>query len=354
MSLPDRMYAVRIWGPKDFRYEQVEVPRAGKEQIVVKVGKCSVCAADPKIYQGKAYFQTRIPIVAGHEFVGEVVELGEGAREKFGLEIGDKAIAEQIVPCGECYYCKIGLYNLCVPHHIFGILGPEGGWAGYMKYPAKSIVWKVPREMSWEVGVGIEPCACAIHGVERANVSLKDTVVIIGAGAIGLYMIQAAKLKHPRYLVSIETDDHRRRVAKQLGVDLALNPRTDDIKKEIDELTDGVGADVVIEATGNPAAVDTAVNVLKKRGRFVVFGVFADKACIDWSIISDIKELEIVGGHLSLHTYPLAIKYLQDGSIRNEKINTHDFPLKDFEKAIEYSEKRIENAIKVMMTPPKD
>lgn len=316
------------------------------------MGKCAICAADPKIYHGKAYFKTRIPVVAGHEFIGEVVELGEGAREKFGLEIGDKAIAENLVPCWECYYCRRGLYNLCIPHQIFGILGPDGGWAEYMKYPAKSIVWKVPKEMSWEVSVGIEPCACGIYGIERANISVDDTVVIMGAGAIGLYMLQAAKLKRPKRLVSVSTDDYRGRVAKQLGADLTLNPKTDDIKNEIDGLTDGIGADVVLEAAGKPAAVEAAVNILKKRGRLVVFGVFADKACLDWSIISDIKELEILGGHLGLHTYPLAIKYLHYGSIRNDKINTHDLRLRDFEKAMECSERRLENAIKVMMTPP--
>ncbi|MEM2863851.1 MAG: alcohol dehydrogenase catalytic domain-containing protein [Candidatus Bathyarchaeia archaeon] len=352
MSLPDKMYAVRIWGPEDFRYERVDVPKAGKEEVIVKVGKCGVCAADPKIFHGKAYFKTRIPIVAGHEFVGEVVELGEGAGEKFDLDIGDKAIAEQIVPCWECYYCKRGLYNLCIPHHIFGVLGPDGGWAEYMKYPAKSIIWKVPKDMPWEVAVGIEPCACAIHGVERANISLNDTVVIMGAGAIGLYMLQAAKLKHPKNLISIEVDEGRRRIARELGADMALNPQTDDVKKEIDHLTDGIGADVVLEATGSPRAVEMAVDVLRKRGRFVVFGVFADKASIDWSIISDIKELEIVGGHLGLHTYPLAIKYLHEGLIRNDKINTHDFPLREFKKAMEYHEKRLDGAVKVIMTPP--
>lgn len=351
MTLPDKMSVVRIWGPQDFRYERVEVPRAGRGEVIVKVGKCAICAADLKIYLGKAYFKTRIPIVAGHEFVGEVVELGEGAGEKFGLEIGDKAIAENLVPCWECYYCTRGLYNLCIPHHIFGILGPDGGWAEYMKYPAKSIIWKVPREMPWEVAVGIEPCACAIYGVERANMSLNDTVVIMGAGAIGLYMLQAARLKHPKHLVSVSTDDHRGHIAKQLGADLTLNPKSGDIKNEIDELTDGIGADIVLEAAGKPTAVETAVNILRKRGRLVVFGVFADKACLDWSTISDMKELEIVGGHLGLHTYPLAIKYLYDGSVRNDKINTHDFPLKDFKKALEYGEKRLENAVKVMMTP---
>ncbi|WP_455367629.1 zinc-binding dehydrogenase [[Eubacterium] cellulosolvens] len=343
---------MKIWGKEDFRYEMVEVPQASKEELILKIKKCGICAADIKILHESAYFKTRIPIIAGHEFVGEIVELGDGAEKKFGLKLGDKTIPESIVPCGECYYCKRGLPNLCVPHHVFGILGPDGGWAEYIKCPAKSIMWKIPKEMPWETAVGIEPCACAIHAVERGNISLQDTVAVIGAGAIGLYALQAAKLKHPKYLIAISRNEHRRRVAENIGADLALNPRTDDIKREIDDLTEGVGVDKVIEAAGSAQSVELAIDILRKRGRFVVFGVFSEKATIDWSIISDVKELEIVGGHLGFLTYPLAVKYLHDGLITNDKINTHDFPLKDFRKALEYNEKRLDNAIKVMMTPP--
>ncbi|MCX7731009.1 MAG: zinc-binding dehydrogenase, partial [Candidatus Caldatribacterium sp.] len=117
------------------------------------------------------------------------------------------------------------------------------------------------------------------------------------------------------------------------------------------DLTHGVGCDVVLEASGSPAAVEQAVGMLRKRGRLVEFGVFAEKTCLDFSIISDIKELEIVGAHLGLRTYPLAIEYLATGRVRTDKINTHDFPLADWRKAIDVAETREGNAIKVLMTP---
>ena len=349
------MKAVVVYGKEDFRYEDVPMPVVEDGEVLVRVRKCGICAADPKIFHGKAYFSKVVydhaPIVAGHEFIGEVVELGKGAKEEYGLEVGDQAIAEQIVPCGRCYYCQRGLYNLCDVHAIFGVSGPHGGWAEYMKYPKGSIIWKVPRDLPPEVGVSVEPLACAIHGVERGGIKLGDTVVVMGLGAIGLFMLQVARLKHPRQIVAIDVIDHRLQVAKELGADVVLNPMRDKVVEAVRDLTSGVGCDVVLEASGSPAAVEQAVNVLRKRGRLVEFGVFAEKTCIDFSIISDIKELEIVGGHLGLRTYPLAIEYLATGLVKTDKINTHDFPLAEWRRALDVAETREGNAIKVLMTP---
>lgn len=349
------MKAVVVYGRGDFRYEDIPVPAIGDEEVLVRVRKCGICAADPKIFHGKAYFSKVVydhaPIVAGHEFIGEVVELGKGAREKYGLEVGDQAIAEQIIPCRQCYYCQRGLYNLCEVHTIFGVSGPDGGWAEYMKYPKGSIMWKVPRNLPPEVGISIEPLACAIHGVERGDIRFGDTVVVMGLGAIGLFMLQVARLKHPRQIVAIDVVDHRLQVAQDLGANVVLNPMRDEVVEAVKDLTHGIGCDVVLEASGSPKAVESAVDMLRKRGRLMEFGVFAEKACMDFSIISDIKELEIVGGHLGLHAYPLAIEYLAMGLVKTEKINTHDFPLSEWRKALEVAETKEENAIKVTMTP---
>ena len=349
------MKAVVIYGKEDFRYEEVAGPKPGEEEVVVKVGRCGICAADPKIFHGTAYFSqvayAHAPIVAGHEFIGEVVELGKGAGEKYHLKMGDKAIAEQIVPCWECYYCRRGIYNMCDVHKVFGISGPDGGWAELMKYPKGSIIWKVPKELPDEVAIAIEPLACAIHGVERGNIKLGDVVVITGTGAIGLFMLQVALLKHPRLIVVSDPDEHRLKIAKKSGAEVVINPQKEDIVQKVKDLTEGLGCDVVLEASGHPKAVEQAIDMLRRRGRLMEFGVFAEKSCIDFSIISDVKELEIVGGHLGAYTYPLAIKYLAEGLVKTDQIITHNFPLKDWKKAIETSEKRLENAIKVTMTP---
>lgn len=349
------MKAVVIHGKEDFRYEEVPMPKAGEEEVVVKVKKCGICAADPKIFHGGAYFSqvayNCAPIVAGHEFIGEVVELGPGAKEKYNLEVGDKAIAEQIVPCWECYFCKRGIYNMCDVHKVFGVSGPDGGWAEYMKYPRGSIVWKVPKDLPDEVAISIEPLSCAIHGVERANIMLGESVVLTGAGAIGLLMLQVVKLKNPGIIIVSDPEESRLKIAKELGADVTVNPQKEDVVKKVKDLTKGLGADVVLEASGNPRAVQQAINMLRRRGRLMEFGVFAEKVSIDFSIISDVKELEIIGGHLGAYSYPLAIKYLKEGLVKVDKIVTHDFPLSEWKKAIETSGKKLDGAIKVIMTP---
>ncbi len=349
------MKAVVIYGKEDFRYQEVEAPKAGRQEVVVKVARCGICAVDPKILHGKGYVPPlvakHVPIIAGHEFIGEVVELGEGAKEKYGLEIGDKAIAEQIVPCWKCHYCQMGLYHMCDVHKIFGISGPDGGWAEYMKYPQGSIIWKVPEDMPYEVAIAIEPLACATHGVERANIQFGDTVVVIGGGAIGLFMLQVAKLKNPKMLSMSDLLEDRLSLAKELGADVVVNPAKDDVVKKVKNLTDGLGCEIVLEASGSPVAVEQAIEMLRRRGKLMEFGVFAEKVCIDFSIIGDIKELEIIGGHLAFHTYPLAIKYLSEGLVKTDKIVTHNLPLKKWREALGTAEKRKGGAIKVTMTP---
>lgn len=350
----EKMHAVVIYGKEDFRYEEVPKPKPKEGEILVKIERCGICAADPKIYHGKAYFSKIVydhaPIIAGHEFIGEVVELGPGAKERHGVDVGDRAIMENIVPCGECYYCRRGMYNLCIPHLIPGVK-INGGWADYMIYPKNAIVHKVPKDMPVDAAVLIEPFACAIHGVELGEIGFEDVVVLLGAGPIGSLMISAIKQKNPKLLIVSEPDPHRRSVAKELGADIVVNPIEEDLVARVMEETDNIGADVVIDASGSPKAVEAGINALRKQGRYVEFGVFAEKTCIDFSIISDIKELRIVGGHLGPYTYPAAIRLLHQGYVKYDKIVTHNIPLKDWRKAIDVAERKLEGAIKVTMTP---
>jgi 2-desacetyl-2-hydroxyethyl bacteriochlorophyllide A dehydrogenase len=350
----EKMNAVVVYGKEDFRYEEVLKPKPRKEEVLVRIGRVGICAADPKIFRGKGYFSPIVyqsaPIIAGHEFIGEVVELGPDAKQKWGLSEGDKAIMENIVPCRKCYYCLRGLYNLCEIHYIPGVKGVNGGWADYMIYPSEAIIHKVPNELPWEAAVLIEPLSCAVYGVERMGVNLGDTVVIMGDGPIGQLMLQAAKAKNPHLLIMVGHHDKRLEAAKDLGADIVINSKKED-PVEIVMRETRVGADVVLEAAGTESAVMQTIQMLRKRGRMLVFGVYGEKAAIDWSIISDIKELEIVGGHLAPYVYPVAIRLLAEKYIRYDKIVTHTFPLKDWRRAIETAEKREGGAIKVTMAP---
>ncbi|MBS4208117.1 alcohol dehydrogenase catalytic domain-containing protein [Bacillus sp. FJAT-50079] len=354
------MTALVAHGPKDYRLEERKKPKAGKEEVIVKIKACGICASDIKCMNGAGMYWgdefnpqwVKAPVIPGHEFFGEVVELGEGAAEKHGVQIGDWAIAEQILPCEKCRYCKSGQYWMCEVHDMFGFQKDiaDGGMAEYMKYPSNARVHKIPKSISLEAASMIEPLACGIHTVQRAKIDLEDTVVIAGAGPIGLFMVQVARLKTPKKLIVLDMKNDRLELAKKYGADVVINPGEDDAIKQVMDLTDGYGCDVYIEATGHPSAVTQGLKMIRKLGRFVEFSVFGEPTTADWSVIGDRKELDILGAHISPYTYPIAIDLLERGLVDVENIVTHSYPLSEFEEAFKVSA-RGEETIKVILKP---
>lgn len=352
------MKAIVCYGPREYRLEERPIPKAGKGEVVVKVGASGICGSDIKCYEGAEHLwggpkpYVKPPVIPGHEFIGEVVELGEGAAEKTGLKIGDKAVAEQIVPCWECRFCRTGKYWMCQVHNIFGFQGgiDDGGFAEFMKYPSNAIVHKVPSEIQDERGAFIEPLSCAIHAVQRASIELGDFVVIAGMGPLGLCMLQVAKMKSPGKLVAIDVKENRLRLARELGATITLNAAKEDAVGKIIDLTQGYGCDVYIEATGHPSGVTQGLEMIRKLGRFVEFSVHGKPTAADWSIIGDKKELDVLGSHLGPYSYDKAIEYIRIGAVKVDPIITHIFPLDEFKEAFEVAH-RAEDAIKVLLKP---
>ena len=352
-----RMTAIVCHGPEDYRVEQRPRPSAGPREAVIRVGACGICASDCKCWQGAKMFWgganpwVRAPVVPGHEFFGYVDELGEGAAEHFGVSVGDKVVAEQIVPCDRCRYCRSGQYWMCEVHNIFGFQRgvAEGGMSEFMLLPASARVHAIPPEVSPEDAAIIEPLACAIHTVNRGDVQLDDVVVIAGAGPIGLMMVQVAKLKTPRKLVAIDMVPERLELAKRFGADVVIDPREEDALRIVHALTGGYGCDVYIEATGVPAGVTQGLSLIRKLGRFVEFSVFGSETTVDWSIIGDRKELDVRGAHLGPYCYPIAIDLLARGLVTSRGIVTHDYALEDWDEAIRMANSL--DSVKVLMRP---
>jgi erythritol/L-threitol dehydrogenase len=357
--IPKTMQAVMCHGPRDYRLEELPTPQADVGEVIIKVQACGVCASDMKCYTGAPLFwgdehrkpYVEGPVIAGHEFIGEVVQLGGGAGEKYGLEIGDIAISEQIVPCWNCRYCRTGKYWLCQVHNIYGFQHVvHGGMAEYMKFPARSLVYKVPPTIPPASTAMIEPLACSIHAVQRGGIEFGDVVVIAGAGTLGLGMVGAARLKNPGLLISVDLVDYRLEIAKKLGADITINPSREDAVQQVLGLTDGYGCDVYIEATGHPSAVEQGLRMIRKAGTFVEFSVMREPVTVDWTIIGDTKELNIHGAHLGPHAYPLAIDYIHRGLIDVSQIVTHQLPLNEFIKAFDMVQAATDS-IKVQLVP---
>ncbi len=359
-QLPETMHAVVAYAPRDYRFETVPVPHAGPDDIIIEVEGCGICAGDSKAYEGAPSFwgdgkdqprYIKAPMIPGHEFVGIAVELGENVARKGEFRLGERLISEQIVPCDDCRYCKSGRYWMCERHDVYGFQNNvNGAMAKYMRLPATSRTHKVPNELPLSKALLVEPYACSVHAVNRGNIQLDDFVVLAGAGPLGLGMVGAARLKNPAKLVVLDTKPERLEIAKRFGADLVFNPLKDDVVKIVKEMTGGYGCDVYIEATGHPQSVLQGLNMVRKLGRFVEFSVFGQEVTADWSIISDRKELDVLGSHLGPYCYPFVIAAIADGRLPTEGVVTHQLPLKDFEKGIEMMHKG-EGSIKIALIP---
>ena len=343
-QLPEKMQAVVCHGPEDYRLEQVAVPVAGPGEALIKVEAVGICASDLKCYHGAAKFWgdenrpawAETEVIPGHEFVGTVVALDDVAAERWGIAVGDRVVSEQIVPCWECMYCKRGWYHMCAPHDLYGFKRrTPGAMAEYMVYPGEALVHKVSKDIPAHHAAFAEPLSCSLHAVERAQITFEDTVVVAGCGPIGLGMIAGAKSKNPARVIALDMAEEKLELAKRCGADLTINIATEDAVAMIKDLTDGYGADVYLEATGHPSAVPQGLNLLRKLGRYVEYGVFGSDVSVDWSIISDDKELDVLGAHLGPYCWPAAIRMIESGVLPMDEICTHQLPLSEFQRGLD-------------------
>lgn len=357
-TLPKKMKAIVAYEPGDYRFEIIDTPRAEEGEMILKVEACGICAGDTKAFGGAASFwgldgqpkYIKAPMIPGHEFVGTVVEMG--ANVKGNWQIGDRICPEQIVPCGECMFCKTGRHWMCEKHDLFGFQNNvNGGMAEYVKLTKEALPYLVPQEMAIEKAALIEPYACAFHCVERAQVTTTDVVVLSGAGTLGLGMVGALRQANPKCLVVLDMNDERLEVAKKFGADIVMNPRDLDVVKQIKTLTGGYGCDIYIEATGHPSSVQQGLDMIRKMGRFVEFSVFGEPVTVDWSIISDRKELDLLGAHLSPFCYDTVIEWLGNDKLPSTGIVTHKFPLEQWEEAFEIAKTGKDGAMKVVLIP---
>ena len=296
-ELPKKMKAIVAYAPGDYRFEVVDTPRAGEGEMILKVEACGICAGDVKAFHGAKSFwggdgnppYIKAPMIPGHEFVGRVVEIGD--KVKGNWKIGDRICPEQIVPCGECMFCKTGRHWMCEKHDLFGFQNNvNGGMAEYVRLTKEALPYLVPADMPVEKAALIEPYACAFHCVDRAQPKTTDFVVQSGAGTLGLGMIGALRQANPKCLVVLDMNDESLKKAKEFGADIVMNPGKEDVVSKIKEMTGGYGCDIYIEATGHPSSVQQGLDCIRKLGRFVEFSVFGEKVSVDWSIISDRKE----------------------------------------------------------------
>ncbi len=342
MELPKTMKALVAFSKDEYKLvNDFPVPECGDDDIIIKTEVCGICAGDLKCKHGAERFWgdeknpswVKPPFIPGHEFLGRIVKMGKNVK---GYELGERITADQIVPCGECKFCKSGRYWMCEPHATFGFQkNNNGGMAEYVRYPKTAVLHKVPDDMPLETALLIEPFACSKHCVDRAQITGDDMVVISGAGTLGLGMITYARRMNPEKLIVLDMKDERLQKAKEFGADLALNPGKEDVVAKVKELTGGYGCDIYIEATGHPSSVEQGLAMVRKLGRFVEFSVFGGPTTVDWSIIGDGKELDVLGAHLSPYCFPYVIEHLANGDLRADGVVSSIYSLDEWEEAFD-------------------
>ncbi|MBD7995674.1 alcohol dehydrogenase catalytic domain-containing protein [Arthrobacter sp. Sa2CUA1] len=356
---PETMSAVVCHGPENYKLETLPVPAVEDGQLLIRVEAVGVCASDLKCYHGAAKFWgdenrpawAQEGVTPGHELVGTIVEATDAALAHHGVKVGERIACEQIVPCGECRYCQRGQYWMCGPHDMFGFRNYNGAMAEYMLVPIKARVHRVSADLPPAHAAFAEPLACSLHAVERAGITFDDVVVVAGCGPIGLGMVAGAKAKNPMTVIALDMSDHKLDLARKCGADITINISREDAVEKIKELTDGYGADVYIEGTGHPSAVKQGLNLLRKLGTYVEYSVFGSDVTVDWSIISDDKELNVLGAHLGPHCWPAAIKMIESGILPLDEICTDQFPLEKFQEALDKVADSSGESVKVSILP---
>ena len=358
-SIPARMQAVVVHGPEDYRLEELDVPRPGGEELLMRVEAVGICASDLKCFHGAPKFWgdenrpawAQTGITPGHEFVGVVVSGDSAALARHAVALDDRVVCEQIVPCEECRYCRRGEYWMCGPHDMFGFRTYNGAMAEYMIIPPKARVHRIAKHLPAPHAAFAEPLSCALHAVERANISFDDVVVVAGCGPIGLGLIAGARAKNPMMIVALDFDDAKLDLGRRCGADVVLNVGREDVVEAVKGMTGGYGADVYLEGTGHPSAVGQGLNLLRKLGTYVEYSVFGSDVSVDWSIISDDKELDVLGAHLGPHCWPAAIRMLEDGRLPVADICTHQLAMSEFQKGLDLVADTSGSSIKVSIIP---
>jgi L-iditol 2-dehydrogenase len=320
-------------------------------EIKIRVEACAICATDIKVYR----FGHRLikpPRIVGHELAGEVVEVGKGVK---GISVGDRVAVAPAVPCGECYYCRMGMQNMCDDLTAIGYLY-DGGFAEYMVVPERAVrngcVNKIYPWISYEEAAIAEPLACVINAQELSGVGLGHTVVVLGAGPLGCLHVQLARIRGATRIILMDVSQERLDMATVSKADLYVNSsKVDPVSMIMDE-TDGRGADVVIVACSSKDAQVQALKMVAKRGNVNFFGGLPkDDSVIDFdSNLVHYKEFYVVGTHGSSPRHnQLALKLIGTMSVNVKGLITHRIKIEDILKGYELVESG--KGMKVVVRP---
>lgn len=303
--------------------DTVPLPKPNVGEIVLRVKACGICGTDQHIFHGHpGSAEVVAPVILGHELAGEVVDIAADVR---GFRQGDRVTVDPNIFCGTCRFCRTGRVHLCEHLRAVGVT-QDGGMGEFCRVPAEN-VYLLPDSLDYEHGALVEPLGCCLHGLDRIQLDATDRVVIIGAGFIGLLMVQLVQQFAPASVTVIEPNHSKHELARRLGATEVMTPaNADHLLGQFD---------VVIECVGRPDSMQSAIDLAARGGRVLLFGVSSPDAVVTMHPFAVFqKELTICGSFINPHTHQRAIELLRQGRIEVQSLISHRFSLDDLPEAM--------------------
>lgn len=321
------MKGLVLVGASRFEIRDVAKPEVACDEVLVEVRACGICGSDVHGMDGSTG-RRKPPVIMGHEASGVVAEVGKGVRR---WRVGDRITFDSTVYCGSCHFCRRGDVNLCDNRQVLGVSCDEfkrdGAFAQYVAVPERIVVG-LPDSVSFEQAAMVEPVSIAVHAVSRVPIHLNDTAVVVGAGMIGLLIIQALRARGCGLVMAIDTKSDRLDLARQLGADRCIAPQDGDVVEEVMKRTAGRGADLALEAVGFTATVNTAVRVVRKGGYVGLVGNLSPTVDLPLQVVVT-RELSLFGSCASCGEYPACLDLIARGKIRVDPLMSAIAPLEE-------------------------
>lgn len=324
------------------------MPVVGPDDVLIEVKHVGICGSDVQFYVDPSFggrFETKLPVILGHESAGVVVEVGKNVTH---LAVGDRVAVEPGVPCGKCEFCLSGRYNLC-PEVDFMACPPwhRAAFQKYISHPA-NFCFKLPDNVSTVEGALVEPLAVGLHAANRSGAHLGQTALITGSGCIGLMTLLSIRSMGVSKVIVSDIFDNRLEYAKKLGADYVINAAKEDTLARVMELTGGQGADVVYETAGNPKTMAQTPDLVKTGGTVAVVGNVHGITEYDFLTINN-KEVNIMGIFRYRNIYPMAINAISAGSINVKAVATNFMPFEKVNEAFQIAHYQKQTALKVVV-----
>lgn len=333
------MKAAILTAPNELCLRIEEDPKPEEGDVLIRVRTATICGTDIRIFRGRKTAGIRYPSIIGHEFAGEIIDAGGNA----SLSVGDRVGLCPFISCGRCRLCKSGRENLCARGVAVGY-EIDGAFAEIIRIPSRAItagnLRKLPDDMSFDQAALVEPFSCVLNGQNKVSISCDDTVVVLGAGPIGLMHIRLARLRGAARIIASDPNSRRRDAALAAGADAAIDPDCEDVATRVTIETGGHGSDVVICAVGVPALAQQAIDIAGFGGRISLFAGFSADLRVEMDVNAiHYRELTVTGAFgLSRNDYDQAFDMIASGRFDAEGMITHRFALDDIRQAFAIAE----------------